>query len=359
MGTPTKEFDLRLGGGSQDLLSFSGHFETLLCEQAFTHQIPSPYLLILSLVAVLRVRQVGNWMEFRCVRGENGGMPVARQVPSTPVLRRVAHSLCTLVWYLTSGVQVACVSKILFVPPFRFAPFLPRISAGSLVFRMDWKLEARDVPVKGRGVFPGVAIPANQLVLKFEGPIFTKETCPDFSEAIQGMQESGLLRPTVRTSTFLLAVDINAWMHSSGGLDDLVNHSCNPNLGLFPLNGDLYLLSLRDIAAGEELSFDYSTSMVDEPWSMDCCCGEKQCRGTIANFLDMKPEARAFYAERGVLPLHVLKAALDRNVELPAPSARVPGGSDSPFVAPAAPGTKKQLHEESFAASPLFQATAN
>lgn len=105
---------------------------------------------------------------------------------------------------------------------------------------MDWKLEAREVPVKGRGVFPGVPIPASQLVLKFEGPIFTKETCPDFSEAIQ--------------------VGLNAWMHSSGGLDDLVNHSCNPNTGLYPLNGDLYLLSLRDIAAGEELSFDYSTS---------------------------------------------------------------------------------------------------
>lgn len=60
---------------------------------------------------------------------------------------------------------------------------------------MDWKLEARDVPVKGRGVFPGVTIPANQLVLKFEGPIFTKETCPDFSEAIQGKQESELLTP--------------------------------------------------------------------------------------------------------------------------------------------------------------------
>jgi len=33
----------------------------------------------------------------------------------------------------------------------------------------DWKLEARYVPGKGRGVFPGVAIPAHELVLKFRG----------------------------------------------------------------------------------------------------------------------------------------------------------------------------------------------
>ena len=67
-------------------------------------------------------------------------------------------------------------------------------------------------------------------------------------------------------------------MWSSGGLDDLVNHSCAPNLGLFPMvgaggvDGDLFLVARREIAAGEELSFDYSTSMVDEPWAMDCAC---------------------------------------------------------------------------------------
>lgn len=52
--------------------------------------------------------------------------------------------------------------------------------------------------------FAGCPIPAGRLVLKFEGPIYDKDTCPDFSEAIQ--------------------VGMNAWMWSSGGLDDLVNH---------------------------------------------------------------------------------------------------------------------------------------
>jgi len=128
-------------------------------------------------------------------------------------------------------------------------------------------------------------------------------------------------------------------VHSSGGLDDLVNHSCSPNTGILSRNGDVYLVSLRDIQAGEELSFDYSTSMVDEPWSMDCLCGEKECRGKIANFLDMPEEWRAFYAQRGVLPDHVLEAARLRNVHLPS-SARAPGGSDSPVLLF---GTKEQV----------------
>ena len=49
----------------------------------------------------------------------------------------------------------------------------------------QWGLAAREVPLKGRGVFVGRPVPARSLVLKFEGPVFTKDTCPDFSEAIQ------------------------------------------------------------------------------------------------------------------------------------------------------------------------------
>ena len=60
------------------------------------------------------------------------------------------------------------------------------------------------MPVKGRGVFTTKAIPPGTIVLKFEGPVYTVDTCPEFSESIQ--------------------VGPNAWMWSSGGLDDLVNH---------------------------------------------------------------------------------------------------------------------------------------
>ena len=156
-------------------------------------------------------------------------------------------------------------------------------------------------------------------------------------------------------------------MWSSGGLDDLVNHSCAPNLGLFPMvgagggDGDLFLVARREIAAGEELSFDYSTSMVDEPWAMDCACvfflggggaqqrrprargacprpsparrrwrrishrrrppacpppsrrcGESVCRGKIANFLDCPADVQDGYARAGFLPEHTAVAYLTR-----------------------------------------------
>lgn len=38
------------------------------------------------------------------------------------------------------------------------------------------------------------------------------------------------------------------------------------------------LRAMRDIAAGEELTFDYATGD-DDDWEMECRCGAATCRG--------------------------------------------------------------------------------
>ena len=59
---------------------------------------------------------------------------------------------------------------------------------------------------------------------------------------------------------------------------DLLNHSCNPNMGI---RGKLLFVALRDIRKGEELNFDYSTTEDDLLWRMKCSCGAKNCRKII------------------------------------------------------------------------------
>lgn len=63
------------------------------------------------------------------------------------------------------------------------------------------------------------------------------------------------------------------------------NHSCNPNCGI---NNRLELISLKDIDAGEELFWDYSTSMLERHWTMKCKCGSLNCRKRITDF-DLLP----------------------------------------------------------------------
>lgn len=59
------------------------------------------------------------------------------------------------------------------------------------------------------------------------------------------------------------------------------NHSCDPNCGVTP---DKKLIALQDIMPNEELCWDYSTSMLEHHWTMECKCGTKLCRKVIRDF---------------------------------------------------------------------------
>jgi uncharacterized protein len=56
-----------------------------------------------------------------------------------------------------------------------------------------------------------------------------------------------------------------------------INHSCDPNVGF---GGNVVLVAMRDVAAGEELTTDYAL-FDDYDGPMTCHCGTEWCRGVI------------------------------------------------------------------------------
>ena len=73
-------------------------------------------------------------------------------------------------------------------------------------------------------------------------------------------------------SWFALQVAPDLWLCSDGdSLDDCINHSCEPNAGF--TTGVPVLYALRDIEPSEEIGWDYSTSLSEPGWTLDCCCG--------------------------------------------------------------------------------------
>lgn len=77
-----------------------------------------------------------------------------------------------------------------------------------------------------------------------------------------------------------------------------MNHSCNPNAGL---SHDLSLVAIRDIHLDEEIVIDYSTTMFEKHFTMDCLCKEPVCRQVIEDF-DLLPEAlQQHYIDLGIV----------------------------------------------------------
>ena len=56
-----------------------------------------------------------------------------------------------------------------------------------------------------------------------------------------------------------------------------INHSCDPNVYVLTRDGTRQVLAIRNIAAGEEIAYDYSiNSGGDTVWT--CHCGAARCR---------------------------------------------------------------------------------
>ena len=60
----------------------------------------------------------------------------------------------------------------------------------------------------------------------------------------------------------------------------LINHSCDANCDSSNIRGRIWIVAMRDIEKGEELTFDYGFGM--ENWrEHPCRCGTRKCVGFI------------------------------------------------------------------------------
>lgn len=91
--------------------------------------------------------------------------------------------------------------------------------------------------------------------------------------------ELNLMSPTVRR--YCLQVEEDQYLVSLSDCEppDYVNHSCDPNAGL---SGQIALVAMRNIRAGEEITYDYATSDGSPYDEFACSCGSPHCRGRVS-----------------------------------------------------------------------------
>lgn len=138
----------------------------------------------------------------------------------------------------------------------------------------------------GKAVFAARAFAEGQPLLEFTGRRFRAERVPS-------VMRGG--------SDRYVQVTPEHYMGPSGRLDDLVNHSCDPNAGLRFTDDGVFLVAIRDIAAGEEVSWDYSTTLTQSNWHMICQCRGTGCRRVIGNFETISPDRQQWYRARNLV----------------------------------------------------------
>ncbi len=127
-----------------------------------------------------------------------------------------------------------------------------------------------------------------QKILDFSGPVLLRSELP---ENIATPEDDRFLQ-----------VGINLFIGPSGGVDDLINHSCEPNSAVMIKDKNASLFAIKDIQSGDEITYDYSLQMNDEQWTMQCRCGAKCCRLVIKEYRFIPESLKDHYLKLGFVP---------------------------------------------------------
>ena len=140
------------------------------------------------------------------------------------------------------------------------------------------RIQVRRSAVHGKGVYAVQAIAAGDTVLEYVGEIISWEEA----------QARHPHDPANPNHTFYFHIDETRVIDAlyGGNSSRWINHSCDPNCEADEQNGRIFIKALRDIAAGEELNYDYGL-IIDERYTRKlkadypCWCGATNCRGTL------------------------------------------------------------------------------
>ncbi|NEO15888.1 MULTISPECIES: SET domain-containing protein-lysine N-methyltransferase [unclassified Moorena] len=165
------------------------------------------------------------------------------------------------------------------------------VSTNDLAASTYSKVEVRPAKI-GQGVFAVRDIAAGEPLLEFTGPII------NFDQSVAKGEKMG----NVLQIDHDAYIDIDMIPESPA---PYVNHSCNPNAGII---GDRILIALRQITAGEEIFFDYSTTMDEDFWTMKCLCGTQDCRGTVTDFKYLPSETKQLYLKLGIVQKFIVNS---------------------------------------------------
>jgi hypothetical protein len=155
----------------------------------------------------------------------------------------------------------------------------------------------------GFGVFAGRAFAANEFIIRFTGPQI------DLQAALAKGEKQG--NP--------LQIGDGIYLDPQPPCV-FINHSCDPNAGI---RNSTELYALRNIRVGEEIRFDYSTSILERCWTMECRCGSPACRQIVRDFDQLPYDLQQSYLSRQIVQPFIV----DMLRGIPAPS---------PYSAPAA-----------------------
>jgi uncharacterized protein len=145
------------------------------------------------------------------------------------------------------------------------------------------KTEVRESKIHGRGLFATADIAKYEIVAVKGGHIIDRKTLreevtPRLGPVEIQIEDDLFIAPVTKEEREL------SMLYS--------NHSCDANVGI---RGEITLVAMRDIRAGEELTHDWAMTD-DDDYSVECKCGAPKCRQIFTGKDWQRPDLQRRYA---------------------------------------------------------------
>ena len=128
------------------------------------------------------------------------------------------------------------------------------------------RLLIRSSAIHAAGCYTLDPIRRGARIIEYDGPRLTKDAADE--------------RYADRIVTYLFGFDEGTDVIDGFGTAMFLNHSCAPNCETVVINRRIFIQAIRDIAANEELVYEYHLYDSDDD-NADCYCGAPKCRGTM------------------------------------------------------------------------------
>ena len=163
-------------------------------------------------------------------------------------------------------------------------------------FPPQYRTEVFEPQGKGLGLRTLQKIPKDEFVMEYIGEVFLQDHALQIRQNIKhelhelartGKRQKGIddmqqsLNLPVEDGKPHYVADATRFSNAAS----LINHSCDPNLGAWVIEGSfpprIAFYATRDIAVKEELCIDYVPDGQEIQRVIICRCGSKNCRGWV------------------------------------------------------------------------------
>ena len=136
----------------------------------------------------------------------------------------------------------------------------------------------RSSDIHAAGCYTTNRIAKGRRVAEYTGPRITKD------EADTLYEESPV--------TYLFGLGDGSIVIDGHCMAMFINHSCDPNCETDEQDGRVWITAIRNIAAGEEITYDYC--LYDGGDEEQCCnCGAGDCRGSMYSHEELRKRKKA------------------------------------------------------------------